>query len=222
MKKTISIKSTFKKLHGKNSAYFKFTYDTKERFCSYWHQIDEVLQLRASKVLEVGVGNSFVNRYLKGVGTNVITLDIAYDLRPDVSGTVLTLPFRSDSFDAVTCYQVLEHLPYKDFSESLKELARVSQRHVIISLPDVTTVYKVYIELPRIKPIKKLIHHPFPRATTQVYNGAHYWEIGKNQYPLERIVRDIENSNLNITKTYRVFEFYYHRFFILSKVYKDI
>ena len=217
MKKTFSSKSTPKKLHSRISAYFKLTYDTKERFCSYWHQIDEVLQLKSSKVLEVGVGNSFVTRYLQGMGTNVTTLDIAYALRPDVSGTVLTLPFKNDSFDTVTCYQVLEHLPYEEFSESLRELARVSQRHVIISLPDITTVYKVYIELPRIKPIKKLIPHPFPRATTQVYNGAHYWEIGKNHYPLERIVRDIEKSNLNITKTYRVFEFYYHRFFILSK-----
>jgi ubiquinone/menaquinone biosynthesis C-methylase UbiE len=217
MTKKISNISTKEKKQIKTSAYFKSTYDSKERFCSYWHQIDEVLQLQPSKILEIGVGNSFVTKYLKEKGTNVTTLDIAHDLRPDVSGSVLTLPFINASFDTVTCFQVLEHLPYENFSKSLKELARVSQRYVIISLPDATTVYRVNIELPRIKPIRKLIPHPFPRATTQVYNGAHYWEIGKRQYPLEKIVRDIEKSNLNITKTYRVFEFYYHRFFTLLK-----
>lgn len=217
MKKTFHSKPTEERSQTKNSAYFKSTYDTKERFCSYWHQIDEVLQLRPSNVLEIGLGNSFVTRYLQAKGTNVTTLDIAYDLQPDVSGSVLTIPFINASFDAVTCYQVLEHLPYENFPESLQELARVSQSHVIISLPDATTVYRVNIELPRITPIRKLIPHPFPRATAQVYNGAHYWEIGKRQYPLEKIVRDIEKSNLTITKTYRVFEFYYHRFFILTK-----
>jgi ubiquinone/menaquinone biosynthesis C-methylase UbiE len=217
MTKTFRNKSTKEKALIINSAYFESTYDTKERFCSYWHQIDEVLQLKPSKVLEIGVGNSFVTKYLNKKGANVTTLDIAYDLQPDVAGSVLNLPFINASFDTVTCCQVLEHLPYENFPESLRELARVSQSHVIISLPDATTVYRVNIELPRIKPIRKLIPHPFPRATTQVYNGAHYWEIGKRQYPLEKIVRDIEKSKLNITKTYRVFEFYYHRFFILTK-----
>jgi ubiquinone/menaquinone biosynthesis C-methylase UbiE len=217
MKKTSNSKPTVETSQVKNSAYFRSTYDTKERFCSYWHQIDEVLQLKPKNVLEIGVGNSFVTRYLQGKGTNVTTLDIAHDLQPDVAGSVLTIPFINASFDAVTCYQVLEHLPYESFPESLEELARVSQCHVIISLPDATTVYRVNIELPRIEPIRKLIPHPFPRATTQAYDGAHYWEIGKRQYPLEKIVRDIEKSNLTITKTYRVFEFYYHRFFILTK-----
>ena len=217
MTKTLRNKSIKEKTQIKNSVYFKSAYDVKERFCSYWHQINEVLQLNPSKVLEIGVGNSFVTKYLQEQGTNVTTLDIAYDLRPDVSGSVLTIPFINASFDTVTCFQVLEHLPYENFLESLRELARVSQCHVIISLPDATTVYRVNIELPRIKPIKILIPHPFPRPTTHVYNGAHHWEIGKRQYPLEKIVRDIEKSNLNITKTYRVFEFYYHRFFILSK-----
>ena len=120
MKKTFRSKPTSEKSQVKNSAYLKSTYDIKERFCSYWHQIDEVLQLKPSKVLEIGVGNCFVTRYLQGKGTNVTTLDIAYDLQPDVSGSVLTIPFINASFDAVSCCQVLEHLPYENFPESLK------------------------------------------------------------------------------------------------------
>ena len=198
--------------------YFKSSYDTKERFCSYWHQIDEVTTLKPKKVLELGIGNGFVTRYLKEKGISVITLDIERDLKPDVAASVLLLPFRYSSFDLVTCYEVLEHLPYKHFPRALKELGRVSQAHIIISLPDVSTTYRINIELPRFKPFKKLISHPFPRSTPHVYDGEHHWEIGKSEYPLKRITEDIQFSRLNIVKTYRVFEFYYHRFFILTKL----
>ena len=197
--------------------YLKFTYDTKERFCSYWHQIDEVLKLNPGKVLEIGIGSRFMTGYLQEKGINIKTLDILYDLRPDVVGSVISLPYMNASFDVVTCYQVLEHLPYENFTAVIAELSRVSRCHVILSLPDSTTVYRVNIELPRIKPLKKLIRHPFPRTTPLPHDSSHHWEIGKNQYPLKRILGDIERSNFRIIKTYRVFEFHYHRFFILSK-----
>ena len=198
--------------------YFKSDYDTKERFCSYWHQIDEVTTLKPKTVLEIGIGNGFVTRYLKKTGISVITLDIERNLKPDVAASVLLLPFSYSSFDLVTCCEVLEHLPYEHFSRALNELGRVSQSNVVISLPDASVIYRVNIELPRFKPIKKLIPHPFPRSTPHVYDGEHYWEIGKSQYPIKRILQDIQRSGLNVVKTYRVFEFYYHRFFLLTKL----
>jgi ubiquinone/menaquinone biosynthesis C-methylase UbiE len=194
-----------------------FSYDTKERFCSYWHQIAEVIQLNPQNILEVGIGNTFVTNYLKGKNLEITTLDIEYALNPLVVGSVLAIPFSGGSFDVVICYEVLEHLPYSDFKLALKELARVSQQYVIISLPDVTTVYRINIELPRMKPIKKLFPHPLPRAAAHTYDGYHYWEIGKKDYPLKKIKHDIEYSSLRILKSYRVFEFYYHRFFLLEK-----
>jgi len=197
--------------------YFKSSYDTKERFCSYWHQLDEVITPKPKEVLEIGIGNSFLTRYLKEKNIKVTTLDIEPELRPDVAGSVLFLPFNNSSFELVTCYEVLEHSPYEDFCRALNELGRVSQSNLVISLPDASTIYRVNIELPRFKPIKKLIPHPFPRSTPHVYDGEHYWEIGKSEYPLKRILQDIQRSGLNVVKTYRVFEFYYHRFFLLTK-----
>jgi ubiquinone/menaquinone biosynthesis C-methylase UbiE len=202
--------------------YKRHSYDTKERFCSYWHQIAEVLSLNATQVLEIGVGNAFASNYLKDKGLDVTTLDIEHTLNPLVVASVLAIPFPKDSFEVVTCYEVLEHLPYKDFNPALKELARVSQRYVIISLPDVTTTYRINIELPRIKPIKKLVSHPFPRPANHTFDGYHYWEIGKKQYPFAKIQKDIKLSSLKILKSYRVFEFYYHRFFLLEKTQQHI
>ena len=83
---------------------YKITYDTKERFCSYWHQIHEVLSLKnPGEVLEVGIGNRFVSRYLRDRGVNVTTLDIDKDLKPDVVGAVLDIPFPKASFQVVMC-----------------------------------------------------------------------------------------------------------------------
>jgi len=129
--------------------YLNVRYDSKKRFYSYWHQINEVISIKPIKVLEIGVGNGFVTRYLREKGVNVTTLDIVHDLKPNVAGSVLEIPFADETFDVVSCYEVLEHLPYSDFREALGEIQRVSQRCVILSLPDVTTSYRIYLKLPR-------------------------------------------------------------------------
>ena len=206
------------KLKMAREHYFDESYDTKERFVSYWHQITEIIQLRSNKVLEVGIGNGFVSQYLKKKGINVVTLDIDHDLKPDIVGSVLSIPFGSKSFNVISCCEVLEHLPYIDFTRALKEIHRVSREYVILSLPDHTAIYRFNIELPRIKkPIKKLIPHPFPRPTHHEYDGVHHWIIGKTNYPLTRIELDIKRTGFKIIQSYRVFEFYGHRFLLLGK-----
>lgn len=206
------------KSHQKLDPYFDINYDTKERFCSYWHQINEIISLKPKKAIEIGIGNGFVARYLREKKLNVTTIDIAYDLQPDVAGSVSKMPIIDESFEVVACCEVLEHLPYSEFQKVLKETHRVSRKHVVLSLPDVTTVYRINVELPRIRPIKKLIPHPFHRPAHHTFDGEHYWEIGKTDYPLKKIEFDIEQSGFKFIRTYRVFEFYYHRFLILEKL----
>lgn len=197
--------------------YFNESYDTKERFISYWHQIDEIVALKPGNVIEVGIGNGFLTGYLRKRGVNITALDIVSELNPDVSGSVLSMPFADRTFDVVACYEVLEHLPYGDFMRALAEILRVSRRHVVLSVPDHTAVYRLDIELPRIGRIRKLIPHPFPRPPRHEFGGVHYWVIGKAQYPLAMIESDIRSAGFKIIKTYRVFEFYGHRFFVLEK-----
>jgi ubiquinone/menaquinone biosynthesis C-methylase UbiE len=192
-------------------------YDAKSRFVSYWHQINEILQAEPEQCLEIGIGNGLVSRYVRDRGIHVTTLDLNPRLSPDVVGTVLNLPALDRSFDVVSCCEVLEHLPYDFFIPALRQIWRVSRRTLIMSLPDVTPVYRIDIELPRFKPIRKLVPHPFPRAKPHVFDGEHHWEIGKKQYPLERIMTDIRGAGFRISETYRIFEFTYHRFFLLQK-----
>lgn len=199
--------------------YLDRSYDSKERFIGYWHQINEVTSLNPKDALEIGIGNGFVHKYLKERGIKIKTLDVDKRLNPDVTGSVLKMPFADKSFDVVACYEVLEHLPYAQFLKALNEIHRVSRKHVVLSIPDVTPIFiSIKIKIPIIKPIKILVPFPFIRPTHHECGGGHYFEIGRTNYPLKKIELDIRQSGLNIINTYRVFEYYYHRFFILEKL----
>lgn len=201
----------------KQHNYFKTTYDVKGRFCSYWHQINEIVTVQPTKVLEIGIGTGFVTKYLRERGVDIINIDVLHTLKPNITASVLAIPFSNEIFSIVACYEVLEHIPYENFTRALEELARVSRKHVVLSLPDITTVYRFFLELPKTKSIKRLIPHPFHRSPPHIYDGDHHWEIGKQYYNLRKIKSDIKKTGLEIIKSYRVFEFPYHRFFLLQK-----
>lgn len=202
----------------KPNHYFGKSYDTKERFSSYWHQINEIIKLKPGRVLEIGIGNGFISKYLKGKKVNLITLDINKELNPDVVRNVLNMPFKNESFDIVACYETLEHLDYKSFHKALSEIFRVSKSYAVLSLPDIGRVCRLSIQIPKIVDLKLLIPLPRLKEAVRKFDGEHYWEIGKTGYPLSKIMNDIQKVGFRIKKTYRVFEIPYHRFFILSKI----
>ncbi|MHA1834506.1 MAG: class I SAM-dependent methyltransferase, partial [Candidatus Baldrarchaeia archaeon] len=92
------------KTQVKPNHYFVLSYDSKERFISYWHQINELTQLKPSSILEIGIGNGLVSNYLKQRGYNVTTMDIDPRLNPDVAASIDRIPFTDESFDVVACF----------------------------------------------------------------------------------------------------------------------
>lgn len=197
--------------------YFEKKYDSKGRFISYWHQIIEIIKLNPNNVLEIGIGNGFVSKYLKEKKVNVLTLDIDKRLKPDRVGTVLDIPFDDNYFDVVACYELLEHLEYCYIQKALSEIYRVSKKYTILSLPDRNKAYHIFIQIPKVGILKRLINIPDLKKKKHVFDGQHYWEIGKLNYPLDLIKKDIKKAGFDILKTYRIFEHPYHRFFILKK-----
>lgn len=201
-------------LKVKEGHYLSDSYDSKGRFASYWHQINEILILQPTSVLEVGVGNGFLSEYLRKRGVTLTTVDFDERLKPDVVGSVLNLPFEDQEFDVVVCYQVLEHIPYNDLTIALGELRRASKRKVIISLPDVTPKATLHLRLPMICNRGIVLSLPL-EIHQHVFDGQHYWEIGKKNSPLRIIAETIRKAGFTIERTYRVYEFPYHRFFVL-------
>lgn len=197
--------------------YFKKNYDSKTRFISYWHQINEITEINPNTVLEIGIGNKFVSKYLKERNFNVTTLDIDERLKPDKVGSVLRIPYNENFFDVVACYELLEHLEYKYFQKALSEIHRVSKNYAILSLPDCSRVYRIFIQIPRLGVLKTFVPIPIWGKRKHSFDGEHYWEIEKLGYPLNRIREDITKVGFKIMKTYRIFEHPYHRFFVLEK-----
>jgi hypothetical protein len=116
--------------------YWSAGYVTKERINSYWHQVDEMQRLGAKTVLEVGPGGGFVTDWLRNAGVAVTTLDLDEGLGADLTASVTEIPAEADSFDVVMASQVLEHMPFEQAVEGLREMGRVARTGVVVSLPD--------------------------------------------------------------------------------------
>lgn len=195
--------------------YFDADYDSKARFASYWHQINEIMSLAPANVLEIGIGNGLVSGYLKGRGYAVTTLDIREELSPDIVASVLEIPLDEGAFEVVACYEVLEHLDYGCFGRAMREIRRVCARKAVISLPDQGGAVRALLKAPFVKEKRLMI--PYPKLRLPPLESYHKWEIGREGYPLRRVVSDIEGAGFALERTYRVFENPVHRFFVLEK-----
>ena len=197
--------------------YARTAYDSKERFASYWHQIDEIRRLQPDGLLEIGKGNGFFSTYCRAHGIAVTTLDVDRSVHPDLVGSATCIPCADASFDAVAAFQILEHLPYAEFPRALRELRRVARRHVVISLPDSTRTWRYMVHVPKLGEFSFMLRNPLRKPMTGVVSDQHFWEIGQEGHPVGRIRREIEDAGLVILRQYRVFELPYHRFFVLTK-----
>jgi SAM-dependent methyltransferase len=100
--------------------------------------LDELLDVSARDVLEVGCGEGWLVRRLAAAGARVTGLDpqpaalerARRDDGPDqharyVEGVAQELPFAGGSFDAVVFFNSLHHVPEADMDAALAESARV-------------------------------------------------------------------------------------------------
>jgi len=187
-------------------------YAFEGRFVSYYWQLKEVLALRPTSVLEVGVGDRVFGNFLKNNTTVAYkSVDVADDLKPDVVGSVLKLPFADKSFDVVCAFEVLEHLPFEEFEKAVDELARVARTHIVLSLPHFGPMLSFSLKIPFLPQIRFALKIPFPKR--HAFNGQHYWEMGKRHYPIKRIRSDLKAAGWEIQKEFFNPDNPYHYFF---------
>jgi hypothetical protein len=195
--------------------YYSEKYNDKFRWLNYWYQASEVLRLKPANILEIGSGSKTVSDYLKRNGINVVSLDIDDSLSPDIIGSVTDLKmFKDNEFDVVLCAQVLEHLPFRDFERSLKEIKRISKK-IVLSLPHCGPYFKLNFHVPLLG--EKTFIFKISGLNKNKFSGEHYWEIGERGYPLKKIIKNIESLGLKITKTFLTKERPFQRFFIIEK-----
>src|SRR5881275_934365 len=82
------------------------------------------------KALDVATGGGHVARRLREEGCEVVTVDPAPGMKPDVISRAEDLPFADESFDVVVCRIAAHHFP--EIEAAVAEMARVSQRLLVI------------------------------------------------------------------------------------------
>lgn len=107
----------------------KLCYNSREERAAYtYKKYGKFLQ---GRILDVGCGDAHLKEL---VGSEYVGIDIRG--KPDVIFDLEKgkLPFNDNSFDCVVCTDVLEHL--EKIHDMFLELARVTRKYVIISLPN--------------------------------------------------------------------------------------
>jgi ubiquinone/menaquinone biosynthesis C-methylase UbiE len=85
----------------------------------------------ARTALDVATGGGHVARRFRDAGLEVVSLDPAPGMEPDVVAPAEKLPFDGDSFDVVACRVAAHH--FGDVRAAVREMARVSRERVLVS-----------------------------------------------------------------------------------------
>jgi SAM-dependent methyltransferase len=188
-------------------------YNDEERWASYYHQLQEILSFEPESIVEIGVGSNILRPILEREGISYTSVDVAEDLVPDIQASVEALPLGDKTADVVCAFEVLEHLPFSKFETALSELLRVARKGVILSLPHYGPPLKLSFKLPflREKRIAIKLHHP----VKHVFNGQHFWEIGKRGYAPREVRRVIEKQ-AKVVREYVPHDNQYHHFYVLT------
>lgn len=193
-------------------------YMDKKRWASVWHQVDEVIKLNPTNILEIGPGAGIFKAVGSISGLAIETLDIDPDLKPDHVASVFEMPFDDCSFSLTCAFQMLEHLPYDESQRAFSEMIRVTRRYLIISLPVASNGWPITITLPKFGTFKFNIPHPRPWLIQHNFDGEHYWEINKKGYRLKKVTDDfLAQGSIKLIKKFYVHENPYHQFFVFEK-----
>jgi len=212
--------------------YLKQDYEDFNLWIDYWYQQKYIEDTKPKKILEIGKGTGTLQVIMKKKGYQFTTLDIDKNLSPDIVGDVIQIPIKDNTYDTVCAFEVLEHLPFDEFSKAVNELKRVAKNYIIISLPYASFYLGLAFQpfymkgldflfkLFKIKPFEPVYYNisvPFFFLDKEGMIKAHAWEVGRKNFPLSKIRKVFKDSGLLIKKESDRIFYPYHRYFILKK-----
>lgn len=111
-------------------------------------------------IADIGCGNGvFVNHLQEQKpGLDILAVDrsgmaLKFVKTKKLQASVYDLPLEDESFDCVTCLEVIEHLPVPVYGPSLQELTRIARKYIIISVPFCEDLEESHNQCPQCKTI---------------------------------------------------------------------
>jgi SAM-dependent methyltransferase len=197
--------------------YYISGYDDYDHWIRHYWVIRNVLDRKCRSLLEIGVGSGVVASYLRNIGVDVTTFDIDSSLKPDYIGSVTELPFQDGSFEAITCCEVLEHMPFEQSEKALAELYRVTSKYVIVTVPRRVLTFALLLRMPVLQMKEFRLRLPIFGLSTIPPNGQHFWELGTNGYSQSRLLRSMSRIGFKVLSTKAQPTNYSSAFFVLEK-----
>ena len=100
-----------------------------------------IAKLQFHTVLDAGTGNGALTRLMRQYGKNELSPVVLEKECPDLlskkyveAGILTNLPYEDNSFDLVMSSDVLEHIDPSEADAVVRELVRVSRRHLFLSI----------------------------------------------------------------------------------------
>lgn len=99
------------------------------------------------------------------------------------------LPFEDKSFDAVSCLQVIEHIPNSYYMKSLAELARVSREFIVIGVPFEEDLANEVTECPQCKTVFNINLHlrNFNIADIDALFSEFGFKLVNHKFPMQKV-----------------------------------
>lgn len=175
----------------KRPEYFSNHYFSMVQLTSHAQQIHDINALNPVSVLEIGIGNGFTSSFLRLAGHDITTADINDDLEPDYVAPLAELPglMKGRQFDLVACCEVLEHMPWDEFENSISTMRQLSPR-LYLTLPNYAKFFGFsgFLDIPRIRRLMNVgAYLPIPRKISP----EHFWEVGTSRENSARAIKAI-------------------------------
>lgn len=204
------------------SHYHFLSYTNTDRWISYYYQIREILSSGCQSILYVGKGDGLVCEAVRciekfsGGGIQVTTFDFDAELYPDITGdlTDISKLLAGKTYDCVVCCEILEHLPFEQLEPVLRQVRKICEKRVIISLPNRMMHFRWQVAAPKIRWKGMVSVLRFWEKEIK-FQGEHYWEVGTKVYTKRKLL-DIFQNYFVLVKHYDVVENPAHWFVILD------
>lgn len=183
------------------------SYDSLQRWASYWYQIRAALEREPRRVLEVGPGSGVFRSYLQNAGVEVLAADIDETRGPDYVADVSRLDELlpdGERFDIIAAFQILEHIPFERFEPALAGIAKRAT-HALISLPRNGWQIRWSVALGG---LKHSVGFYLPYPYKHRYNEQHHWELDR-KHSIRKVTR-IMREHFEVEQRFKIRENPYH------------